>query len=305
MKVALSFLILFVSAFSQGATKVAITIDDLPTAGALPAGVTWEGVATKMIAAFKKHKVPEVYAFINAGKVTSTNDAFEVLRLWKSAGYPFANHTFLHEDIENTSVEEFQSAIQKNEPMLKRLSRTANWRYFRYPFLREGSTKEKRNSIRRFLKKRGYSIAQVTIDFEDWSWNSPYARCKDKSDTKTIGWLEKTYLQNATDMLDRAETLSKALFKREVSHILLIHIGGFDAEMLDSLLTAYEKKGVEFIPLSEAVLDPIYSIDPALPAKWGSELTYQILNARKQTLTDVGMSRYEDYPEQQLEDACL
>lgn len=298
------FLLLSFISSSHSSTRVAITVDDLPTAGALPPNTTWVDIAEKMLAALKRHHVPDAYAFINAGKVREGNGAFRVLELWRDAGYLFGNHTYLHEDIEKTSVEEFKSAIRKNEPMLKRLSGKKNWRYFRYPFLREGSSKTKRNAIRKYLVERGYTIAHVTIDFEDWSWNTPFARCKRQGDTRAIEWLENTYLKNANDMLDRAEQLSQALFKRSIHHILLLHIGGFDAEMLEKLLSNYEKKGVEFISLSEALKDPVYEKDPGVVGKRGSEFTYQVLKSRRLSLKDIGMIRYDGYPERQLARVC-
>ena len=81
-----------------------------------------------------------------------------------------------------------------------------DWHYFRFPFLREGETLGKRRAIRRYLRANGYRIAQVTIDFEDWSWNEPYAYCLDKGDARSISWLKTTYLRNAVDQLERAKT---------------------------------------------------------------------------------------------------
>ncbi|MNL21596.1 Polysaccharide deacetylase [compost metagenome] len=300
----LSLLLVLSVSHSQAAIKMAITVDDLPTHGALPPGVTREMIATKMTKIFKKHKVPEVYAFINSGKVEKKNESLEVLQIWKDAGYPFGNHTYLHEDINFTSAADYRKAIDLNEPLLQKLSGTNDWKYFRYPYLREGETLEMRNNIRAYLKEKNYKIAQVTIDFEDWSWNDPYARCKTKDDTKSIQWLKDTYIKNATDMVTRAETISHSLFKRSIPHILLMHIGAFDAEMLDTLLTEYKKMGVVFIPLSEANQDEVYSIDPGLPARQGSELTYQIMKSKNLGLADVGLKKYEDYPEDKLAKIC-
>lgn len=302
--ISLSFLLLCFSSVSQASIKVAVTIDDLPTAAALPSGVTWPEVANKMLSALKKHKVPEGYAFINAGKVTPQNGAFEVLKLWKDAGYLFGNHTFQHNDLNNLSFKEFQNAIVANEAMLKNLMVTKDWKYFRYPYLHEGNTLEKRTAVRNYLKSNGYKIAQVTIDFEDWSWNNPYARCMNKGDLKSVNWLKQTFLKNSEDILERSVQLTRALFNRDIPHILLLHIGGMDGEVLDSLLTSYEKKGVEFIPLSQAMTDEIYTIDPGIVWDHGSEFPYQILKSRNLTLKDVGMLPYQGYPENELLSIC-
>lgn len=300
----LFFLCVYVS-HSYAAIEVAITVDDLPTHGPLPPGITREAIAKKMTGVLNKHKIPEVYAFINAGKVEEKRESFEVLQIWKDAGHPLGNHTYLHEDLNETSAADFERAISRNEPMLKKLSGAEDWKYFRYPYLREGDSLRKRNAVRDYLKTRGYKIAQVTIDFEDWSWNAPYVRCKGKADDQAINWLEETYLENATDMLVRADIISKRLFKRSIPHILLIHIGAFDAEMLDSLLSAYEKKGVRFIGLSKAIQDPVYSINPGEVSRRGSELTYQIMKSRKLNLKDVGLENYKNYPERKLAEICL
>ncbi len=287
------------------ATEVAITVDDLPTHGQLPPGVSREDIARKMTAVLKKHSVPDPYAFINAGKVDVLGESAGTLKIWQEAGFPFGNHTYLHTGLNKQTAAEFSKEIEQNEPMLRRLSGEKDWHYFRYPFLREGETLEKRNAVRKYLADHGYKIAQVTIDFEDWSWNDPYARCKEKGDEKAMSWLEKTYLQNATEHLERARILQKGLFKREIPHVLLLHIGAFDAEMLDKLLTAYEKNGVKFVSLVQAEKDEVYAVDPGIAAKWGSELTYQILNARGKKLKDVGLMKYDGYPAAQLEKICL
>ncbi len=297
--------LLFIAITSQAKIKMAITVDDLPNHGNLPPGVSRKDVTTKILSVLKKHKVPEVYGFINAGRTDDNKEALLIFKMWRSVGYPLGNHTFNHMGLYKNTVEDFTKNISFNESALKELNGDTDWKYFRYPYLQEGDTLEKRNTVRKYLKDHKYQIAQVTVDFEDWSWNNPYARCKAKNDNTSIAWLQKTYLKNAEDMLDRAELSTKALFKKSIPHILLLHIGAFDAEMIDQLITIYKKKGVEFIPLSEAVKDDIYSIDPAFPAPWGSELQYQVMKSRNLTLKDLGLTKYTEYPEEQLNKICL
>jgi hypothetical protein len=99
------------------------------------------------------------------------------------------------------------------------------------------------------------------------------------------------------------------LFKRPVKHILLLHIGAFDAEMLESLIQLYQKKGVKFISLTEAVTDEIYKIDPKVAGKWGSELQYQILISKniklKDISADVSPFLNTQSPEELLSQVCI
>ena len=95
-----------------------------------------------------------------------------------------ANHTYTHLDFTKNSVEDFQREILRNEPALELLMppeqcKAADWRWFRYPYLHEGDTLEKRRAVRAFLRVNGYRIAQTTIDWEDYLWNSAHARCVD------------------------------------------------------------------------------------------------------------------------------
>ena len=295
---------IFFTTSASAKIKVAVTIDDLPVHSSMPSHTNRIEIVKKMLSKLKEYRVPEVYGFINAKKIETDPDTEKVLQLWVESGYPLGNHTYSHPDIGNRSVDEYEKDILDNETELQRLSINSNWKYFRYPYLREGETLEKRNAIRTFLQIQNYKIAQVTIDFEDWSWNDPYARCLDQKDTKAVRFLIKSYLKNSVDQLQRADIVSQALFKRSIPHILLLHIGAFDAQMIGELLKAYQHQGVEFIGLSEALDDEIYTIDPQVVGKYGSEFTYQVLKSRNLTLRDVGLQPYNDYPEKQLDVLC-
>jgi peptidoglycan/xylan/chitin deacetylase (PgdA/CDA1 family) len=304
MRIFLVLLFLF-PIFAQATIPMAITFDDLTMHGALPPGSTRLEITKKILSVLKKHKITEAYGFINAGKLLEDASGREQLQLWRKAGYPLGNHTYTHPNLKKTSVEDFQKEIAANEAALKEFSGDMDWKFFRYPFLNEGESPEKRNAIRKYLSEHGYKIAQVTVDFEDWAWNDPYARCMATGDKKSIRWLKKTYLKNAEANLDRAVKLSRFVFKKDISHVLLPHVGAFDAEMLDALLTSYKKKGVKFIPLAEAQKDEIYSVDPGFTFAHGAELQYQVLKSRGIKASEAGFPALNLFPEKELERICL
>jgi peptidoglycan/xylan/chitin deacetylase (PgdA/CDA1 family) len=308
MKLCLFFalIVLSLTSAAKQTIEMAITVDDLPVHGQLPQGISRAAVAEKMVSVFKKYKIPEVYGFINAGKVEFDKENLKVLEIWRAADYPLANHSYSHMDLHASSVEDFQKDIMRNEKWLKDLNGSLDWRYFRYPYLREGDSLEKRNAVRQFLKKENYKTAQVTIDFEDWAWNNPYARCLNQNNKKELKDLKKYFLSETERVLERSVQITDGLFKRPVKHILLLHIGAFDAEVLDNLLRLYQEKGVKFISLSEALTDEIYQIDPQIAGRWGSELQYQILKSRKLKPEDVGVRSSSDEvsPEVKLEKVC-
>ena len=136
--------------------------------------------------------------------------------------------------------------------MLKKLMPGQDWHWFRYPYLHEGETVEKRREVRAWLSAHDYKIAQVTMSFGDYLWNEPYARCMVKHDDAAIAQLHDSYLAAADESLSRYRAMSKAVYGRDIPYVLLMHIGAFDARMLPELLALYRSRGVNFVSLPEA-----------------------------------------------------
>lgn len=289
---------------ASGKIKVAITVDDLPTQGPIPSNTNQLEIARKMLEVFKKHSVPEVYGFINAQKTDEKPKLNEVLKLWTDAGYPLGNHTYAHKKLNDISIEEFVKDIDQNEKTLSAEGSKFDWKYFRYPYLCEGETQEKRNAVREYLNSKGYKIAEVTVDFKDWAWSEPYARCLKSSNQEEIKWLKESYLKNAINQYRQQQKIALAIYNRPISHILLMHIGAFSAEMLDQLLSAYEKEGIEFVTLSEALKDKVYAEDHKVASTWGAIFTYQVMKSRGLSLKKLGIELQEDYPKLDLSLAC-
>ena len=243
------------------AQKVAITFDDLPLNGSLPPGVTRAETTKSVLAILKKRHAPPVYGFVNARKLEGSADGAEALKLW-AAAEPMGNHTYSHMDLEQNTVEAFEREIEEDEPALELLEEKDNWHWFRYPYLREGDTVEKRRGVRAYLKARGYRIAQVTLDWEDYLWNFAYARCAAKNDTKSIAWLRSSYLNTASEFLDLGREQAKLIYGHDINYVLLMHLGAFSSTILPEALDLLKKKGFKLVTLEEAESDAAYDGDP-------------------------------------------
>ena len=269
-------------ASGQQRLEMAITVDDLPVHGDLPSTMTRAEIAKKMTDAFKAKGVPGVYGFVNAKNIGANGDTEKdsVLKLWADSGFPLGNHTFSHIDLNTSSVEAFEEEIVANESVLQELMGGRDWHWLRYPFLHEGDTLEKRHAVRKYLAGHGYKIAQVTLDFGDYAWNNPYARCVAKQDTQSIEWLKSSYLQAAKDDIELDRKLSAQLFGRDIKYVLLMHIGALDSEMLPDLLDQFKKQGFHFVSLKDAEKDPAYQSDPDAALKFGGTLLEQMTEAK-------------------------
>jgi peptidoglycan/xylan/chitin deacetylase (PgdA/CDA1 family) len=259
--------------------KVALTFDDLPLNGTLPAGTLQSDFARAATDVLRKYRVPPSYGFINARALERNPDGALALSVWVGAGNPVGNHTYSHMDLSKNSVEDFQSDLLRNEPVLELLTKSnGNFAWFRYPYLHEGDSLEKRRAVRAFLKNGGYRIAQTTLDWEDYLWNSAYARCVMKKDPASIAWLHESYLKAAKDFTRFQRENSRTVFGRDINHVMLLHLGSFSAQILPELFALLKSEGFEIVTLEEAQSDPIYETDPDIGEAHGGtlvELTMQ------------------------------
>jgi lysophospholipase L1-like esterase len=185
-------------AFDSGpAPQIAFTFDDLPAHSALPPGETRLEVASKLIAALEAAHVQPIYGFVNGVRTEEHPRDVSVLEAWRQAGNPLGNHGWSHMNLNQHTLEDFELDVSKNEPLLSQWMEGQDWHWFRFPFLAEGDTSEKKAAIRTFLLQHGYKIAGVTMSFGDYRWNEPYARCKAKGDAKGIQSLEQSKSRNA------------------------------------------------------------------------------------------------------------
>lgn len=268
---------------SVAPVEVAVTVDDLPSVGHLPPDVTRDSVVEAFIAAFQKHHIDAPMGFLNAIRVDQRPALRAVLQSWRDAGYGLGNHTYSHKNLESVTLAEFEADFERDEPLLKEIAGDTDYRWFRFPYLAEGETEQKYYDFRKYLAERGYRIAPVDFDFEDYQWNDPYARCARQGDDGSVERLQQSYLASANAALDKALEASNLVDHRTVPLVLLLHIGAFDALMLDDLLTQLEGRGVTFVYLTSALGDPIYGIEPGQSSHHYSNFLDRILEARGKT----------------------
>ena len=292
----LSALVLVIGCLCS-AQKVAITFDDLPLNGELPPGVTRVEITRNTLAVLKQRHVPAVYGFVNAKKLEGNQDAAEALKLW-AASEPVGSHTYSHMNLSANPAEAFEREIEQNEPALELLAaKDGEWHWFRYPYLHEGETVEKRRAVRAYLLAHQYRTAQVSLDWEDYLWNSAYARCVAKDDAKSIEWLRSSYLSIASDYLDLGRELAKLVYGHDINHVLLLHLGAFSSRILPDALDLLEKKGFKLVTLEEAQSDPVYQGDPDAGLEHGGTLLEQWMDARKIKYPPVTEKPYKELRE--------
>lgn len=190
-----------------------------------------------------------------------------ILNSWNDAGHKIANHTYSHPYYHSSKItlEEFQQELLKNDSVIKNYSNY--YRYFRYPYLKEGNTIAKRDRFRTFLKNQNYKVGHVTIDASDWYVSSRLTkRLKENPEVNVSGYRDY-YIDHIYDRALFYDSLATQLTNRKIPHTLLLHHNLTSALFLDDLITHFKNKGWEVINADEAFKDSIFNNEPnTIPA---------------------------------------
>jgi peptidoglycan/xylan/chitin deacetylase (PgdA/CDA1 family) len=259
---------------------LAVTIDDLP---APPAGVVSNepaalaAMTAKLLAALAEHRVPAV-GFVNEGKLFASGESAAgvaartaVLRQWIDAGLELGNHTYSHRSLNRLPLEEFEADVLRGEPVTRSLlaEKGRTLRYFRHPFLQVGLELPKRRAFEKFLAEKGYTIAPVTIDNDEYVFAFVYADALRRGDQAFAGRVAAAYLDYMDQVFGFVEELSHRVVGREIAQVLLIHANALNADHFGALADRMEKRGYRYATLDETLRDPAYTLPDDYVGAWG------------------------------------
>ncbi|MBW8303591.1 MAG: polysaccharide deacetylase, partial [Brevundimonas sp.] len=132
--------------------------------------------------------------------------------------------------------------------------------FFRHPYLFTGETAEKKAAIAAGLAARGYTVAPVTIDNNDWMFAALYRDAEAAGDEALKVRIGEAYVAHMTAVLDHWEPYSAELTGgREPAQVLLLHAHTLNRDWYPRIHALYQARGYRFVPLGEALADPIYS----------------------------------------------
>ena len=244
---------------------VAITFDDLPaTHGDYE---TMSDTTKRLLASITSNKVPAI-GFVNEGKLFHPGEIdrrTELLRMWLDAGLELGNHTFSHVDIDQVPFSKYQEEVIRGETVTRMLlsQRGRKLKYFRHTQLRTGPTPEYKALLDRFLAERGYTIAPVTIDNQDFMFADIYSRAKARGDRETMKRVGAAYVPYMERIFEFFEKLSSDFLGYEVKQVLLLHANELNADYFDELVRMMRNRGYAFITLEEALKDKAYGLADA------------------------------------------
>ncbi len=248
---------------SEVARRMALTFDDLPAQSIERNAAVFDSILSGIRAGLDLFDAPAI-GFVNEGKLyeefSLVADRISVLDEWLEAGYELGNHTFSHPDLHHTSVPDYLEDIDRGRLVIEPLSERHGlpYRYFRHPMLHTGDSPEIREDVERHLQYRGYTVAPVTIDNQEWIFARAYDNALHAGDTDLAGRVVGAYLPYMDSIAGYYEQQSTAILGYELPQVLLLHANRLNARVLPELLGLLQERGYSFISLGEALADPAY-----------------------------------------------
>ena len=249
-------------ALAGSAQNVALTFDDGFDPQSQEQATQWN---TAILTSLSLANVKAVL-FV-AGKRVDSPEGLELVAQWGRHGHQVANHTYSHRNFgsQEVSMEAFVADVKRNEELLEGLP---GWtKRFRFPYLKEGGTAQKRDGFRQWLTAHDYRSGAVSIDASDWYYNSRYLKWREKNPQDEPAAYRDAYLNHIWDRASYYESLSQRLFQRSANHVPLLHTNAINAAFLTDLIAMFRSKGWNIVSPEEAFRDPLYAALPnTLPA---------------------------------------
>ena len=239
--------------------EIAVTVDDPHLGeGAL---LTAEARDDQIRAALKCCNNLKVVLFVCGHRLDSTSGS-ELLKAWGNENHLLGNHTFSHLNLnsEGLGFVDYVTDINRCHKMISDKAGFSS--FFRYPYLKGGNTKKKRNEVREFLKESGYRQGYVSVDASDWCIDARLQSALKRDEEADLTPYRDFYLAHVKERVLYYDLLVKDVVGRSIKHTLLIHHNLLNALFLGDLLEHLKGMGCKLINAREAYQDPVYLSEP-------------------------------------------
>lgn len=242
-------------------SQIAITLDDFVLFD-VPAMSAAER-NRRILDALRRERLQA--AMFVAGRNVNTDEKQNLLRAWNDAGHVIANHSFSHHHYPSVSFAEFSADMLRGEAVIRDFPQFR--KMFRFPFLKEGDTVEKRDGMRAFLREHEYRNGHVTIDASDWYVDQRLRRRLDQNPRAPLAPYRRFYLAHLWERAQFYDGLAQQVLGRKIKHTLLLHHNVINGLFLGDVMRMFKTRGWRLVDADVAFADAVFASQPnTLPA---------------------------------------
>jgi peptidoglycan-N-acetylglucosamine deacetylase len=267
------------------APSVAFTFDDGPQLHSTPL-LSPAARNQALLDALARHQVTAAL-FVTVGNGADRPEGLALARAWGEAGHAIGNHTVSHLDLDKASVTlaRYQQELLDCDAVIRALPGYQKW--FRFTYLREGNTPEKRDGMRAFLKAQGYRNAYVSLDTSDWRLDELLVKRLTADPRADVSAIRQAYLAHVWQRAQAYRQLAQQLQGRDVPQVLLLHHNLINALWLGDVIEMFTARGWAITTPPQAFADPMYALQPVSPAP-GQSLLLSMARS-------LGLGRFEGW----------
>jgi peptidoglycan/xylan/chitin deacetylase (PgdA/CDA1 family) len=298
-------------AAEEAPTAVLVTVDDLPiSAGRFHPDPADRATITRgMLAALERHEIRAV-GLVTWRNVRDESD-LALLDMWLDAGHELGNHSYGHLDYSRTEpgpyIEDVERARRELAAFLEPRGRAL--RFFRFPYLREGDTRDKLSAMRQYLEQSGQRNLRVTLDNQDWSFEAPWVEAARDGNERALEVVGQDFQAALRIAVRHHERQSAELFDRAVPQVLLLHATAVGAAQWDRLFDWLIETGHRFATVDEVLEDPAFQqevdyVGPRGFGLWDRLLAQTRAAEAREAVTRLLLAQAEAWSAGDLEGFC-
>jgi len=236
--------------------RIAITMDDLRWQD-IPAAMR-KDADQRLRAALERHKVRTALFVI--GENGDTWEGRAILQEWSGRGHMIGNHTWSHRWIDKMPEKQFGADILRCDAFVRQFPTFRP--YFRFPMLKEGGTRGRRDWMRAFLKAHGYRNGAVTIDASDWYYDQRLRKCLQERPTFDANFFREPYLAHLWDRATYYDRLAREVLGRSIPHTILLHYNLLNSYFLGDAMDMFRMRGWQLVDAPRAFQDEVFTRQP-------------------------------------------
>lgn len=243
--------------------KLAVGFVSIPTNRSSKADKSFDETPRLLIEKLNRYKIPAI-GFVNGSLVSDGDKIYkeraDIIRRWRDAGLEVGIGNYKHIWFYDTPFEEYAAGVEKNAEITNRILKEKDQkvRYFSYPYLNTGKTYQDHLRFETWLEARNLDSVKYTIDNSEWIYSFAYDAARETNDTAKMNGIRADFLKYMSEMFDHYEQYSQEMFGRDINQTMVLTPSRLVVDTADELFGMIEKRGYEFVSISEAQSDEAY-----------------------------------------------